>query len=687
MRNAVVVCACGKDRWNGQLSYNPGRVRHAPSEGQSPALPPSPLTETRRADLPATAEGRYRLLVESVTDYAIYMLDLGGHITSWNAGAQRFKGYAEQEILGQHFSRFYGEDDRAAGLPERALATAASEGKFEGEGWRVRKDGTRFWAHVVIDPIRDGSGQLVGYAKITRDLSERRAAEQALRRSQEQFRLLVHSVTDYAIYMIDAEGHVISWNAGAQRIKQYTPAEILGEHFSRFYRPQDREAGEPQRALRHAAAEGRYESEGWRVRKDGSEFWANVVVDPIRDDSGAIVGFAKVTRDVTAKRQAQHELEVAREALFQSQKLDAIGQLSGGVAHDFNNLLMVILSSLRMIERRVGPEPSLQRLVDNAIKATQRGASLTQRMLSFARRQALNPQPVDLRALVDGVSDLLRRSIGPSIHIHITVPQGLPPVLVDANQFELALLNLVVNSRDAMPGGGTITITAHACTQTPRELDLLQGSYLRLDVVDEGLGMDPDVLARATEPFFTTKGVGKGTGLGLSMVEGLASQLGGRFVLESAPGRGTTASLWLPVASGGASAGGEEAHAGGSPTTTPLRVLAVDDDLLVLNNVIAMLEDSGHQVIAAGSAAEALKVLHDDLKIDVLFTDHAMPQMTGAELLLAARNRMPGLACVLASGYAELNASLPVNTVRLNKPFDQEELARALVLARQQSAQ
>jgi PAS domain S-box-containing protein len=655
--------------------------------GESPALPRTPVTKSPRARLPATAEARYRLLVESVTDYAIYMLDLGGHITSWNAGAQRFKGYAEHEILGQHFSRFYGEDDRAAGLPERALATAVSEGKFEGEGWRVRKDGTRFWAHVVIDPIRDGSGELLGYAKITRDLSERRDAEQALRRSQEQFRLLVHSVTDYAIYMIDVEGHVISWNAGAQRIKQYTPAEILGEHFSRFYRPQDREAGEPQRALRQAAAEGRYESEGWRVRKDGSEFWANVVVDSIRDDSGAIVGFAKVTRDVTAKRQAQHELEVAREALFQSQKLDAIGQLSGGVAHDFNNLLMVILSSLRMIERRAGAEPSLQRLVDNAIKATQRGASLTQRMLSFARRQALNPQPVDLRALVDGVSDLLRRSIGPSIHIHITVPQGLPPVLVDANQFELALLNLVVNSRDAMPAGGTITITACACTQTPSELDLLEGSYLRLDVVDEGQGMEQEVLARATEPFFTTKGVGKGTGLGLSMVEGLASQLGGRFVLTSAPGRGTTASLWLPVASGSAPAHGEEAGAGASPTATTLRVLAVDDDLLVLNNVIAMLEDSGHQVIAAGSAAEALNVLRDDLNIDVLFTDHAMPQMTGAELLLAARNRIPGLACVLASGYAELNASLPANTVRLNKPFDQEELARALVLARQQAAQ
>jgi PAS domain S-box-containing protein len=642
-----------------------------------------PLNETSRANRAASAEDRYRLLVESVTDYAIYMLDAGGHVASWNAGAQRFKGYAEQEILGKHFSTFYGDEDRAAGLPERALATATAEGKFEGEGWRVRKDGTRFWAHVVIDPIRDRDGHLLGYAKITRDRSERRATEQALRRSQEQFQLLVQGVTDYAIYMLDANGLVSSWNAGAQRIKQYAPADILGQHFSRFYRAQDRAAGEPERALRMAAAQGRYESEGWRVRKDGTEFWANVVVDPIRDESGTLIGYAKVTRDVTDKRQAQHELEVAREALFQSQKLDAIGQLSGGVAHDFNNLLMVILSSLRMIERRVGPEPAVQRLLDNAIKATQRGASLTQRMLSFARRQALHPTAVDLRTLVDGVSDLLRRSIGPSIHIHIALPLGLPPVLVDTNQAELALLNLVVNARDAMPRGGMITISAQECPQAPSEHKLRPGRYVRLAVVDEGLGMDPDVLARATEPFFTTKGVGKGTGLGLSMVEGLASQSGGLFTLDSATGCGTTASLWLPVATPCANAGAAAPSRAEPAAAARLRVLAVDDDLLVLHNVVAMLEDAGHQALGVSSAAEALKVLNGEAKIDVLFTDHAMPQMTGAELLQAVRNRLPSLACVLASGFAEINIELPSRVVRLNKPFDQDELSRALTLAMQ----
>ena len=291
------------------------------------------------------------MLVEGITDYAIYLLDDSGHVTSWNRGAERFKGYTEGEIIGQHFSRFYTDEDKAIDLPATALRTAREEGRFEREGWRVRKDGTRFWAHVVIDPIRDSQGEVIGYAKITRDLSERRRAEEKLRASQEQFRLLVQGVTDYALYMLDLDGRVSSWNAGAERIKGYSHEEVVGQHFSQFYTPEDRQAGIPIKGLHEAAARGRWETEGWRVRKDGTRFWAHVVIDAIRDDSGQPIGFAKITRDITDRKSAERELEEARNALFQSQKMEAVGQLTGGVAHDFNNLLTVIIGGLDTLAR------------------------------------------------------------------------------------------------------------------------------------------------------------------------------------------------------------------------------------------------------------------------------------------------------------------------------------------------
>jgi PAS domain S-box-containing protein len=264
--------------------------------------------QAHRFDESLTADGRYRLLVDAVTDYAIYMLNVDGIVSSWNPGARRFKGYEEAEIVGQHFSRFYTPEDRATGLPERALAAAREEGKFEGEGWRVRKDGGRFWASVIIDPIRNREGNLVGYAKITRDLTERRAAESALRSSHEQFKLLVQGVTDYSIYLLSTEGLVASWNAGAQRIKGYAPEEIIGQHFSRFYTDEDRKKGDPERALATATQEGRCEKEGWRVRKNGERFWAHVVIDAIHDDDGKLIGFAKITRDITERREAQAAL-------------------------------------------------------------------------------------------------------------------------------------------------------------------------------------------------------------------------------------------------------------------------------------------------------------------------------------------------------------------------------------------
>ncbi|MGZ5201339.1 MAG: PAS domain S-box protein, partial [Telluria sp.] len=292
---------------------------------------------------------RFQYLIAGISDYAIYMIDPDGYITSWNAGAQRFKGYAEREIIGEHFSRFYTPEDRAAGLPARALGIALAEGKYEAEGWRVRKDGTRFWAHVVIDPIYDEQGELLGYAKVTRDVTERKHAEDALRESEQRFRLLVQGVTDYAIFMLSPEGVVSNWNVGAQRIKGYTEQEIVGSHFSRFYTEEDRQAGAPQRALAVAASVGRWEHEGWRVRKDGTRFWAHVVIDAIRNEDGSLLGFAKITRDLTEKKAAADALAEANAALFQSQKMESIGQLTGGIAHDFNNLLSVLSSGLEVL--------------------------------------------------------------------------------------------------------------------------------------------------------------------------------------------------------------------------------------------------------------------------------------------------------------------------------------------------
>jgi PAS domain S-box-containing protein len=621
---------------------------------------------------------RYRRLVEAVTDYAIYMLDAGGHVTSWNPGAQRFKGYTPEEIIGQHFSRFYTEEDRAAGLPQRVLEICAREGKFEGEGWRLRRDGTRFWAHVVVDPIRDPDGRLIGYAKITRDLTERRQAEDELRASQEQFRLLVQGVTDYAIYMLSPEGIVTNWNAGAARIKGYSAAEIVGQHFSRFYTPEDRLAGLPAIALATALKAGRFEKEGWRLRKDGSRFWAHVIIDPIRLPDGTLNGFAKITRDITERKEAQEKLEKAREALFQSQKMDAVGQLTGGVAHDFNNLLMAVLGSLELLRKRLPDDPAITRLLDNATLGAKRGATLTQRMLSFARRQEMNVKTLDVGRLVEGLRELLERSLGTQAELRIEIFPRLPPVRADENQLELALLNLAVNARDAMPDGGIIRISAGiAQAQAQDGSGQAPGAYIRLAVEDNGEGMDAETLARATEPFFTTKGVGKGTGLGLSMVHGMAAQMGGRLLLKSVRGTGTMAEIWLPAASGEGVAGDAEKPGSEPAAAKPLRVLAVDDDSLVLFNTIAMLEDLGHVALEAASGAQALALLRREA-IDLVITDQSMPQMTGLQLVEAIRAEWPGLPVILATGYAELPGGAGANLPKLNKPFSEEELARAL---------
>ena len=294
---------------------------------------------------------RLQLLIDAIVDYAIYMIDVDGTVRSWNSGAERLKGYSADEIIGKSFSSFYSPEDRAKGLPQTALRIAAETGRFSSEGWRVRKDGSRFWAFVVVDAIRDEQGQVIGFAKVTRDITERQQAHNELLESERRYRRLIEAVVDYAIFQLDPAGNVTTWNPGAQRIKGYDPDEIIGQHFSQFYTPEDIQLGVPKLALAEAAKQGRFEAEGWRMRKDGSRFWASVVIDRITDEAGELVGFAKVTRDVTERKQAQDELQRVQQQLAASQKLEAVGQLSGGIAHDFNNLLMIVLGNLETAER------------------------------------------------------------------------------------------------------------------------------------------------------------------------------------------------------------------------------------------------------------------------------------------------------------------------------------------------
>lgn len=636
---------------------------------------------TNEADLAELQ--RFRLLVAAIHDYAIYMLDAKGHVVSWNAGAERFKGYSEDEIRGQHFSRFYTPEDRAAGVPQTALMTAATKGRFEAEGWRVRKDGTRFWASVVIDPIRAEGGELVGFAKVTRDISDRKAAADALRRSEEQFRLLVQGVTDYAIFMLDPEGRIASWNAGAQRIKGYKKEEILGQHFSRFYTPEDRASGLPDGALRTAATQGRFEHEGWRVRKDGSRFFAHVVIDPIRDSDGRFVGFAKITRDITERQEAAAALKKAEQALVQAQKMEAIGRLTGGVAHDFNNLLQVIAGNLQLLSRDVAGNEKAERRLQGALAGVRRGARLTQHLLAFSRRQALEPKVVNLGRILSSLEELLQRTLGEEVQIEMMVAGSLWNTFADVAQLENALLNLAINARDAMNGVGKLTIEASNASLDDEYVrtntGVVAGQYVMLAVSDTGSGMAPEVVAQAFEPFFSTKPEGKGSGLGLSMVYGFVKQSGGHVKIYSEPGHGTTVKLYLPRSH-------EAEDMRLPPVSTPPvggkeTILVAEDDAEVCATVMEMLSELGYQVLKAHDGESALAIIQSGIHIDLLFTDVVMPgPLRSPDLARKARERLPGIAVLFTSGYTQ-NAivhagRLDAGVELLGKPYSREELAR-----------
>ncbi|KAF0104779.1 MAG: two-component sensor histidine kinase transcriptional regulatory protein [Rhodospirillaceae bacterium] len=444
-------------------------------------------------------------------------------------------------------------------------------------------------------------------------------------------------------------------------------------------------------------------------RPDGTILWLEVRARLVRDGAGAPRRFVGLASDITARKSAEVALQGMNEQLEkrveertaqlrsahdellaqiaererteaqlrQMQKLESIGQLTGGVAHDFNNLLTAVIGNLELLRKRVPANASSDRLIDGAMQGAQRGAALTQRLLAFARHQALDARPVDLGDLVRGMDDLLHRSLGPSVTMIQDFPTGIPPAHVDANQVELALLNLAVNSRDAMPEGGTLTLALDVA-ETSAASDLAAGRYVRLTVSDTGTGMDSETLRKAIEPFFSTKDVGKGTGLGLSMIHGVAQQLRGALRLYSRPGQGTRAELWLPVAHSAPSPMVSEAAAPAPHETRRATLLFVDDDFLIGLSTTSLLEDLGHTVVKASSGPEALEVLRSGRPIDLMITDYAMPGMTGLELAEEARALRPSLPILLATGYADLPTRPRIALPRLSKPYQQRQLAEQI---------
>jgi PAS domain S-box-containing protein len=516
------------------------------------------------------------------------------------------------------------------------------------------------------------------------------AVDRALSASEQQFQLLVQGVKDYAIFMLDPKGRITTWNSGAERIKGYHAEEIIGEHFSRFYTEEDQREGVPMRLLQQAATEGRHEAEGWRVRKDGSRFRASVVIDPIHDDAGKLIGFAKVTRDVTERHLAQEMLEQARERLLQWQKMEAIGQLSGGVAHDFNNLLTIVIGNLETAQRHLGAltggvASRLKRSLNNAMRGAQRAATLTQRLLAFSRQQPLDPKPLDVNKFIAAEVEFLQRSLGETIEVQAVGSAGLWPVEVDANQLEAALLNLAVNARDAMPNGGKLTIeTSNAlldrdyCSANP---EVIPGQYVMIAVSDNGTGMAKDVVDRAFEPFFSTKGVGQGTGLGLSQVYGFIKQSKGHVKIYSETGEGTTVKIYLPRLLQEIDRRDEqeqvaEAVEGPGHET----ILVVEDDRDVRAYLVELLRDLNYRVLSAHDAVSALGLISEgDILIDLLLTDVVLPGMNGRQLAEQAKTRRPSLKVLFTTGYSR-NAivhqgRLDPGVAMIQKPITQDGLA------------
>jgi PAS domain S-box-containing protein len=649
----------------------------------------------------AFCDRQWRELLDALPA-AIYTTDASGRITFFNRAAMEFSGRTPELGSDQWCVtwRLYWPDGRPMAHDECPMARALKEDRpiRGGEAIAERPDGTRIPFMAYPTPLHDNSGQLVGAVNMLADLTASKETEAVrsglnetlelrveertrqlteastqLRDSERRFRLFVEGVTDYAIYMLDTEGVITNWNAGAERIKGYRADEIIGQHFSAFYSPEDRQKGLPRRALMIAAKEGRFEAEGWRIRKDGARFWANVVIDAVHDGDGVLIGFAKITRDMTERRAVDEQLR-------QSQKMEAVGQLTNGVAHDFNNLLATIIPNLELAESHIKDERVLKYLAD-AIRAAERSAQLTNQLLAFSRQRELITEPVDVNQLLSDTCEMLPRTIGPAIEIETVLDEGAWWAMTELGQLELAILNLAINARDAMLAGGKLTITTKnvAHGYTSRLPDVEPGDYVMISVTDTGSGMSEEVCSRAFEPFFTTKEVRKGTGLGLSMVYGFAKQSRGTATIDSEIGKGTTCRIYLPRAPRRSDAAEQPGHQSQSNAGPPSRILVVDDNSAVRSITAIILRTFGHDVIEAAGGQDALDLLERDRQFDLLIVDLAMPNMYGDEFAARARRLVPGVPTLFMTGYTEPGrVGLRTEGDLLKKPFRRAQLAEKL---------
>jgi PAS domain S-box-containing protein len=492
-----------------------------------------------------------------------------------------------------------------------------------------------------------------------------------LNSTKRRFQIFLESVSDYAIFVLDSTGHVASWNSTAQKIIGYTTQEIVGKHFSVFYRPDERRAGVPNRALELAVQKGRHEMEGWRIRKNGTPFFVTGVLTAIRDDNSNLLGFASVIRDATERRNTQEKLVEAREQLAMAQKMEAIGKLTGGIAHDFNNLLMIIGGSAQLFKRLL--DPKLPRAIEALQSAAKRGETLTRQLLTFSRRQHLSPMVVDLNASIRNMRPMIESSLRGNIVYKETINPKLWPVKVDLAELELAIVNIAVNARDAMPNGGVFALTAENVTvPNSADQDGLSGDFVAIEFGDSGTGIPPDLLSKIFDPFFTTKEVGKGSGLGLSQVYGFAHQSGGTVRVESKVGLGTAITIYLPSYAGVEIDAPKITEAARAPR--PM-VLIVDDSAEVGEVTSSLFEHLGYDTMYCDSAEAALRLLADGTKIDLVFSDIVMPgTIDGVGLASEVQERYPHLPVILTTGYSDAAQSAPPSLPILRKPFDADAL-------------
>jgi PAS domain S-box-containing protein len=657
------------------------------------------LTERRAAEERLRhSEEMFRLLVSSVKDYAIFLLDPQGHVLTWNAGAQRIKGYTPEEIIGQHFSKFYAEED--LWKPPYELEVAKRDGSIEDEGWRLRKDGTRFWANVIITAVHDEHGVLRGFTKVTRDLTQRRLAEEELRQSEEVFRLLVSSVKDYAIFLLDPEGYVATWNAGAQRIKQYLPEEIIGRHFSTFYPEEDKD--KPPRELEIAKRDGSVEDEGWRVRKDGSRFWANVIITAVYDEHRVLRGFAKVTRDMTERKHAEEALFEQREARFLAEEERRRAEASYRVAEEANRakdeFLMTLSHELRTPmtailgwSRLLPTIPPQDETFREAVLAIGRSAQLQSRLIDdvldvsriVSGKLRLSLENVDILHLLQATIDTVRPSAeAKSITIATSFAPGLGTIVADGTRLQQILWNLLSNAVKFTPRQGEVRVSARRTA-----------SHVQFTVSDSGEGIDPGFLPHVFEPFRQAENpstrVHGGLGLGLSIVRYLAEAHGGTVAAESqGRGQGATFSVTLPI---GAVAAPREPQAP-TPLHEPLAIaerlldgvslLLVDDDEEGRRVFRAILRRAGADVVDVGSAALALQSIAQR-RPDLVLTDIAMPQTDGYVLARQLREENPGLRIVALTAFpaGRAPAKDSVFDAYVTKPVEPTTLVDAVARA------